>query len=323
MKVLRAVATQAPAGVVVGDTSLDDAVVLRWPHGSVNGPYLVQTIDFITPVVDDPRTFGAIAAANALSDIYSMGGTPRFALAIAGFPSGTLPLWVLEEILAGGAAKVAEAGGCVVGGHTIVDREPKYGLAVTGEVMPDALVTQSGAEVGDALVLCKPLGTGLLIGALRKGDLDPGAERALIASMTLLNEAASRHMVELGAHACTDVTGYGLLGHAQNVAQKSNVDLVIESSALPLLPFALGLAEKAAMGGAAGRNLAYVEDALLCTTSSAILRLAVDPQTSGGLLISLPRKRAEELVSRLADDGVVAALIGAVVQGVGGIRLDP
>lgn len=324
MKVLRTVATEAPEGVVVGETRQDDAAVVRWPSSSVDGPYLVTTVDFITPVVDDPRTFGAVAAANALSDVYAMGGVPRFALAVVGFP-GDVPLWVLEEILAGGADKVREAGALVVGGHTVKDAEPKYGLSVTGEVSQEALIRQEGAQVGDALVLTKALGTGLLIGAYRKDALDSAHEATLIASMLRLNAAASHHMVAVGAHAATDVTGFGLLGHAYNLAHASNVGLVIEGSALPALPGAWNRAAAASMGGAAGRNHAYVEAELDVRAEHAALRLAVDAQTSGGLLIAVASDRAEELVARLTDEGHDAARIGAVVsQGDGAtLRLDP
>jgi len=314
VKVLSAVATEAPEGVVVGDTSLDDAAVLRWPSGSVDGPYLVQTVDFVTPVVDDPFTFGAVAAANALSDVYSMGGVPRFCLAIAGFP-GDLPLWVLEEILAGGASKVREAGAIIVGGHTVKDAEPKYGLSVTGEVTPDALVTQAAARPGDVLVLTKPLGTGLLIGALREDALDAEVEAALIDSMTRLNATAAAHMVAVGAKASTDVTGFGLLGHAWHVAKASGVTLVLEGAALPALPTARDRAATASLGGAAKRNHDYVKESLELRADDATLRLAVDAQTSGGLLIAVRPDRADELLQRLHDDDVAAARVGEVTAG--------
>lgn len=313
MQVLRNVATVAPEGVVVADTGHDDAAVVRWPSSSVDGPYLVATVDVITPVVDDPRTFGAIAAANAVSDVFAMGGTPRFALAIAAFPKD-LPLWVLEEILAGGADKAREAGALVVGGHTIKDPEPKYGLAVHGDVTKEALVTQAGAKPGDALVLTKALGTGLCLAALRKETLAPADADALIASMLRLNLAAARGMRGLGAHAATDITGFGLLGHALHVAQASDVTLVIEASALPALPSARERAAQASFGGAAKANLDYVAPHLARTASEAELRLAVDAQTSGGLLIALPSGAADELVQRLTDDGHAAARIGEVVR---------
>jgi len=318
VKVLSAVATEAPEGVVVGETSLDDAAVLRWPSGSVDGPYLVQTVDFITPVVDDPFTFGAVAAANALSDVYSMGGAPRFCLALAGFP-GDLPLSVVEQILRGGASKVREAGAIIVGGHTVEDAEPKYGLSVTGEVAPGDLVTQAGARPGDVLVLTKPLGTGLLIGALRGDALEPEAEAALVESMTRLNAAAARHMVAVGATACTDVTGFGLLGHAWHIAKASGVTLVLED--LPALPTARERAAEASLGGAAGRNLAYVEASLDVRADHATLRLAIDAQTSGGLLIAVDPARADELSSRLRDDDVPAARVGEAIAGAPRLRL--
>lgn len=324
MQVLRSVATEAPEGVVVANTGHDDAAVVRWPSSSVDGPFLVSTVDLITPVVDDPRTFGAIAAANAISDVYAMGGTPRFALAIAAFPRDTVPLWVLEEILAGGADKAREAGVLVVGGHTIKDAEPKYGLAVHGDVTREALITQAGAQPGDALVLTKALGTGLLIAGLRKENLEPAAERALVASMLRLNARAAHHMAALGARAATDVTGFGLLGHALHVAKASGVTLAISAGALPALPSARERAAKAAMGGAAKCNSNYVQEDVRCSASAADLRLAVDAQTSGGLLIALPEAASGELVRRLRDEGHDAARIGEVrPRGAAALELAP
>lgn len=322
MKVLRAVTTEAPEGVVVGDTSFDDAAVLRWPDESVDGPHLVQTVDFITAVVDDPRTFGAVAAANALSDVYAMGGRPRFAMVLAGFPSETLPLWVLEEILAGGADKVAEAGAFIAGGHTVNEAEPRYGLAVTGEVWPENLVTQAGAQLGDALILSKALGTGLAIAALRRGALSEAHERAVVESMLRLNAKAAEHMGVVGANACTDVTGFGLLGHALTIAKASNVTLVLDGSALPALPGASALAASSAVAGASLRNLEHVEPSLDNRASGVALRLALDPQTSGGLLVSVAAERASELLQRLADDDIQASRIGEVVPGEGTLRLE-
>ena len=319
MQVLRAATTGAhPEGWVVGDTALDDAAALRVVHPSVDGgPLLVQTVDFITPVVDDPHVFGQIAAANALSDVYAMGGEPRFCLNIVGFPSDRLPLSVLEGILRGGASKVREAGAIIVGGHTVKDAEPKYGLSVTGIVEEDVLVTQAGAKVGDALVLSKPLGTGLVIGGARGGAVDEATVAAAVQSMCTLNRVTTAAMREVGVNAATDVTGFGLLGHALHIAERSGVAIAFDAE-LPALPGARERAAKASLGGAAGRNLAYVQDALTNQPAHEALRLAVDPQTSGGLLIAVAPDRIDALLSRL--DG--AARIGTVDAGpAGSLRL--
>lgn len=323
MKVLRALTTEAPEGAVVANTGHDDAAVVRWPASCADGPYHVSTIDVITPVVDDPYTFGAVAAANALSDVYAVGGTPRFALAFAAFPSDALPLDVLQAILQGGADKAREAGALVVGGHTVKGAVPMYGLAVHGEVSARALVTQAGARPGDALVLTKPLGAGLLVAAHRRDELAADEEAALLASMLRLNARAAHHMVALGARAATDVTGFGLSGHALHVARASGVALVLEASALPALPGARERAASARVGGAARCNLDYVASALSSRASDAALRLAIDPQTSGGLLVALEPDAADELVRQLRDEGHDAARIGEVRAGAPSLTLVP
>ena len=315
MKVLGTTRTGEPDAWLVEDTDRDDAAVLRPVGLSVKTDLLVHTVDFITPVVDDPGLFGQVAAANALSDVYAMGGTPRFALNLVGFPSDTLPLSVLEGILAGGRQKVEEAGAVVVGGHTVVDAEPKYGLSVTGVVSQDRLVRQAGARPGDALVLTKALGTGLLIAGMKKRALTDEAEAALLASMTRLNRRAADAMGSVGVHAATDVTGFGLLAHAHHLAQASGVRLEIEAKALPCLPLARERAAAASLGGAAGRNLAYIEPMLSGTTSHESLRIAVDAQTSGGLLIAVPKDRTAALISRLESGGDLGTRIGRVVDG--------
>lgn len=304
-----------PDGRVVGQTDRDDAAVLRLAELSPEGPYLVSTVDVITPVVDDPYVFGQVAAANALSDVYAMGGEPRFALAIAAFPRDRLPLEVLGGILRGGADKVREAGAAVVGGHSIADPEPKYGLAVTGMVSRERLVTQAGARAGDVLLLTKALGTGLLVGALRQEELAPDEERALVASMTRLNASAARCMAEVGATAATDVTGFGLLGHAHHLALSSGLSLELDPEALPALAGARERAAKASHGGAAGRNLTYVEPVLSGLAPDAGLRLAIDPQTSGGLLIAVAPEQAGRLALALAASGAQGARIGRVAPG--------
>lgn len=306
----------------MGPSSLDDAAVMRWPVTSAtsSGPLLVQTVDFITPVVDDPFIFGAVAAANSLSDIYAMGGEPRFALNLLQFPRKVdgepVPLDVLREILRGGSDKAHQAGVSIVGGHSIVSPEPTYGLAVTGEVRQEQLVTNAGGKPGDALILTKAIGTGLLIGALKKGQLSEGSERALVASMTMLNQTAGSAMVQARAHAATDVTGFGLLGHASHMAKASGLRVQIEADAVPLLPDARTLAADASMGGAAGRNWAYVEGSVSGSTHHVSQRLFADPQTSGGLLIAVAESRCRELVQRLHDgDCEAATVIGRLAEG--------
>jgi selenide,water dikinase len=286
--------------------------------GSVDGsgPYLVQTVDFITPVADDPFVYGAVAAANALSDIYAMGGVPRFALNIVAFPTARAPLEVLGRILDGGAAKALEAGIPIVGGHSICDREPKYGLVVTGEVSAERLATNRGARPGDLLVLTKPLGTGLLVGALRAEALPEGDTAALYESMMALNRAAAEEMARVGVHAATDVTGFGLLGHAMQMMRASGVAAQIDLDALPLLPGARALAAKAGIKGAAQRNWDYVERSISSRGDDALTRVAVDPQTSGGLLIAVSAARATALLDALGASSVGAArIIGRVVDG--------
>ena len=309
---------EAPEGLIVGSGSLDDAAVLRWPVGSAqqDAPHLVQTVDFITPVVDDPYVFGAVAAANAISDIYAMGATPRYALNIVCFPSDRLPLEVLEKILAGGADKAREAGVVIVGGHTVNDAEPKYGLAVTGEVAPERLITNAGARAGDLLVLTKPLGTGLLIGALRGGALASTKREALEASMLRLNAAAAECAIGARASAVTDVSGFGLLGHAHHLLMASGLSATVDTDHLPSLPGASELASEAKITGAAGRNWSYVEDRVSGKLESPGHRLVVDPQTSGGLLIAIAPERSERLLTDLRASGDGAAcVVGEVRDG--------
>lgn len=249
---------------------------------------LVQTVDFFAPIVDDPFLFGQIAAANALSDVYAMGGEPLTALNIVGFPSDKLPLEVLREILRGGQEKVHEAGAFIVGGHTIIDEELKYGLAVTGRAHPKRLLTNAAAKPGDKLVLTKPIGTALLATVAKRGDLPEPELRALGDSMRALNARASAAALEVGARCATDVTGFGLLGHASHIARASKVTLRIDVGAVPLLPGARAAAARGVRTGGADRNLQYLESLVNWGTRSEVDRvLMVDPQTSGGLLVAL------------------------------------
>ncbi len=288
---------------------------------------VVQTVDFITPVVDDPYPFGAIAAANALSDIYAMGARPLYGLNIVGFPARRLPLDVLDEILRGASDKAAEAGMSLVGGHTIVDTEPKFGLAVTGIVHPGRIVHNSTARRGDVLVLTKPLGTGLIATAHKRGLTDDETVEAVVALMAQLNHAAAEAMIDVGVHACTDVTGFGLLGHLREMVVGSGVSATLWMQAVPVLDAARGFAAYGMAPGGTMNNLAHVEPYVdvVPSVSKTDLVLLADAQTSGGLLISLPAHRLDALLDALHRRGVKdAACIGEVVDGEAGrIRVVP
>jgi selenide,water dikinase len=271
---------------------------------------LVQTVDFFAPIVDDPYQFGQVAAANALSDVYAMGGEPLTALSIVGFPSGQLPLSVLTEILRGGQDKVHEAGASIIGGHSIIDDELKYGLSVTGSVHPDRILANTGARSGDVLVLTKPLGTGFVTTAVKRGIIDAAVAAATVDSMSTLNRDASRAAVAAGAKCATDITGFGLLGHALNIARGSNVTIRIQSSDLPVLPGALDAWRAGATPGGAERNDAYVrQQTSWGSTEPFFDALVIDPQTSGGLLVSLPAPVVGDYLSRVPQ----AVVIGEVL----------
>jgi selenide,water dikinase len=288
--------TRTDPRLLVGRESFDDAGVYRVADDLA----LVQTVDFFAPIVDDPEAFGAIAAANALSDVYAMGGEPMTALALAAFPVGQLPLAVLTAILAGGQAVVHAAGALVVGGHTVTDEEIKYGLAVTGRAHPDRLLTNAAARPGDRLVLTKALGTGLVATAVKRGAAAEGAEAAMIASMRRLNAEASRAALAVDARCATDVTGFGLLGHAAHVARASGVTLRLEAARLPVLPGAHAAFEAGMRTGGAERNAAYVASEVAWSADDAWTRaLCVDPQTSGGLLVAVPARRVVEYLARV------------------------
>jgi selenide, water dikinase len=296
-------APDADPALLVGLAPSDDAAVYKLDDDRA----LVFTLDFFPPIVDDPRDFGAIAATNALNDVYAMGGSPLLALSIAVFPE-RLSGEVVGAILAGAAAKVREAGGVLAGGHTLRDEEPKYGLAVVGTVSPDHVWTKAGARPGDALYLTKPLGTGLLVHVGR------GNEAAGV--MTTLNAAAAHVLQPLEPHAVTDVTGFGLIGHAHEVALRSGVRVDLAATALPALPGALELAAAGVRTGGDRRNRDYVGDALTVDgATEAEVALAFDPQTAGGLLVSLPPDRCASL-------GGTAVRVGSVREGAG-VRLGP
>jgi selenide, water dikinase len=286
--------------LIVGRETFDDAGVFVLSDDLA----LVQTVDFFAPIVDDPYLFGQIAAANALSDVYAMGGEPLTAMNIVGFPTGKLPIEVLTDILRGGQDKVHEAGALVVGGHSIIDEELKFGLSVTGRVHPKRIFSNAKAAVGDRLVLTKPLGTGLLATAAKRGTLGTAEADALYASMRLLNAAASRAASTIGVTCATDVTGFGLLGHASHIATASNVTIVIHGDRVPALPGARAAWDAGIRTGGAERNDEYLESRVEWGSASDAMRaLLIDPQTSGGLLVAVPAARLAEYLS-LVPEGV-------------------
>jgi len=298
--------------------SLDDAGVYQLTDDLA----IIQTIDFFTPIVDDPYTFGQIAAANALSDVYAMGGKPLTAMNVVCFPTKSLNILVLKDILRGGLDKMREAGVTLMGGHSIDDAELKYGLSVTGTVHPKRLVTNSGAKVSDKLILTKPLGTGIISTALKAGMVDEETVTRLTKCMSTLNDKASELMQEVGVHACADITGFGLLGHACQVAQSSQVGINIYHASPPFLPKAEEFAKQGFCPGGLHRNREFYSAAVVIANEvpSHIQDILFDAQTSGGLLICLAPRKAELLQEKLRQAGVEdAAIIGEVVSGPSGV----
>ena len=305
--------------VLVGSSTADDAAIYRLSDELA----LVLTTDFFTPIVDDPYEFGAVAAANALSDVYAMGGRPITALNLVGFPDETLDASVLAEILRGGAEKAKEAGIDIVGGHTIKSDEPIYGLAVTGTVHPARVVANAGAKPGDVLVLTKPIGLGIITTAAKQ-DKDPlGAIREAIRVMTTLNRAACEAMLEVGVHAATDVTGFGLLGHLRNMVAASDCTAVIKRSDVPVLDAAVRYVSEGIAPGGSHANARFLAEWVdFGETSKEDQLLLCDAQTSGGLLIAVPAERSEQLVRGLRDRGTLcAAVIGHFESGPPRIRV--
>ena len=298
--------------LLVGLDPADDAAVYRLD----NQRAIVFTVDFFPPLVDDPRAFGAIAATNALNDVFAMGGVPLLALSIAAFPE-ELPVEVLGEVLAGADERVRAAGAILAGGHTIRDAEPKYGLAVVGTVHPDAIWPKAGAKPGDVLFLTKAIGTGIVLQAERDGVAPPGSLEGAIASMLELNRDAADVLRPFTPNAVTDVTGFGLLGHAHELASRSGVRAVIDAGSLPLLPAARDLAEQGVRTGGDRRNRDYAGPHVESDADVALEALAYDPQTAGGLLISLPAERGAVLEATFASRGLIAARIGTVEPGAG------
>lgn len=299
----------------------DPNVLVGFDHADDAGVYqvapdlaLVQTVDFFTPIVDDPFIFGQIAAANSLSDVYAMGGRPVSALSIVAFPQ-KLPVETLEQIVLGGHAKMEEAGCSVIGGHSIADDEIKFGYAVTGLVSPDRVLANSGARPGDALVLTKRLGTGVLSTALKRNAANPAHIEAAVQSMCMLNRAACEIMLRHAVHAVTDITGFGLLGHAREVAAASRARLEIDHSRLQFLPGALDAARAGHQPGGLKNNREYISGCVEMRVQlpPEIEALLYDPQTSGGLLISVDAGEAAALEAELHEAGVPAAVIGRVL----------
>ena len=281
---------------------------------------LVVTVDFFTPIVDDPYDFGRIGAANALSDLYAMGAQPLFGLNLVGFPRKLLGEGILERILEGGGEVCREAGIPVLGGHSIDDAEPKFGMVAVGEVHPDCLVTNAGARVGDVLVLTKPLGSGVVATAIKEGAAPEDVTRTAVDTMTTLNKGASEALGCVGAHAATDVTGFGLLGHLRNMLRASGVAATVRADDVPLLPGVIPLIEAGHVPAGSARNLTDLgEDVLWHADVPAHIRTALtDAQTSGGLLISVPADGAEELLEELQGKVIVAAVVGRIVEGPAG-----
>ncbi len=298
------------ANLLVGFETSDDAAVYRIDDSTA----LIQTVDLFPPIVDDPYQFGQIAAANAISDVYAMGGTPKLAVNILCYPE-KLPKEVVQAILQGGHDKVREAEAVIAGGHTMKDPEPKYGLCVTGFAKPDRIITNNNAKPGDLLILTKPLGTGILTTAAKAGLVAQTVETAVTASMAMLNKKACQIMGRYPVHSCTDVTGFGLLGHAFEMGAGSGVTVSLEADAVPLLPEVVNMAGMGIIPAGAYANRDYLTDKIEIdpTIPLALLDALFDPQTSGGLLISLPEKDAAALLRDLKGEIPCAEIIGRVL----------
>jgi len=315
-ELLDTIAPEADPDLLVGLAPSDDCAVYRLDDERA----LVFTVDFFPPIVDQPADFGSIAATNALNDVFAMGGQPLLALSIAAFPE-SLPSDSVAELLAAAADKVREAGAVLAGGHTLRDEEPLFGLAVVGTIRPDRIWTKAGAETGDLLYLTKPLGTGLLVHGRKTGSVGDEALVEAVRSMQTLNAEAAGLVRSFEPHAVTDVTGFGLLGHAYELVERSGVGVELDAGALPALAGALELAEAGLRTGGDTRNRAFVDAALSVDgATDAQLALALDPQTAGGLLVALPPERAEPLEREASTRGAFLARVGSVTDG-DGIRL--
>jgi len=311
--VINSLPEQSSPELIIGFNQADDSGVVRVSKDKA----IILSLDFFPAVVDDPYTFGAIAAANALSDVYAMGGRPIAAMNIVCFPHDTLDMDILSEVLKGGADKVNEAGAVVVGGHTIRDKELKYGLSVTGVINPEKLVRINGAKPGDMLILTKPLGSGIYSTALKNGALDEEEEKLLYRVMSDLNRIAGEEMTEFGANACTDITGFGFLGHLLEMMEESSTAAIINSSSLPLLPDVLSFVEKGFLTGGGLENYKFASEDVDIDgeVSKELVMVLYDPQTSGGLLVSMPEERAEDYLESIIKRGVdEARIVGRVVE---------
>ncbi len=296
----------------------DDAGI--WDLG--NGRALISTVDFITPLVNDARMWGQIAAVNSLSDVYAMGGKPLFGLNLVGWNNDELPLSILSEVLAGGLEIAEQAGMAIIGGHTISDPEPKYGMAVTGEVDPDKMLTNAGLKPDQDLILTKPLGVGVITTAIKAGIAGEEIISAAVASMTQLNDIASQVAVSVGASGATDVTGFGLLGHLGKMVLASDIEAVIDVANIEFLPGAKLYAQDGVISGGTRRNLAWIEDQIDAGSyGETDLLLLADAQTSGGLIFGVEKDKSSEACAELNERGVTAMIIGETHAGTGTIRL--
>jgi selenide, water dikinase len=315
LAVLKPASGAAHRDLLVGLSAADDAAVYRVSPDMA----IVETVDFFPPVVDDAYTWGAVSAVNAMSDVYAMGGEVMFALAVAGFPRD-FPKAIIAEVFRGGAEKVAEAGGVIAGGHTVVDAEPKYGLCVTGRVHPDRLFIKGGLRPGDRVFLSKPLGVGVITTAGKGGAASDDAMAAAVASMLRLNRVAARVASAAGARGATDITGYGFAGHAGEMIEASGAGLLISAARLPLLPHALELAAAGKFSGGMGRNRRHVETLfgsrlqIAADVAPALASLLFEAETSGGLLFSVAPDRADSVMSAFAEHGEPCWEIGEVLS---------
>lgn len=297
----------------MGHSAADDAAVYKISDDLA----VVQTVDYFTPIVDDPYTFGTIAATNALSDIYAMGAKPTMALNIVGFPADKLPMDVLVEIMRGGSDKAAEAGISIAGGHTVDDSEPKYGLVVMGLVHPDSVMTNATAKPGDALVLTKPIGTGIISTAMKAGIASQESISAAVSVMQTLNKDAAECMAKVGANSCTDITGFGLLGHLHEMVSASDVGAEINYDSVPLITGTWELADDLIIPAGTYRNHEYLSDSIIWGDGVEYEHQMIlcDAQTSGGLLMTVPEERSVEFIKSLKEAGTLAAAyIGKIIK---------
>ena len=309
----------ADPNLIVGMEHAEDAGVYKLR----NDLAIVQTIDFFTPIVDDPFTFGQIAVTNALSDVYAMGGKPLTAMNVVCFPIGKMDIAILRDILRGGLEKMREAGVLLVGGHSVDDAELKYGLSVTGVIHPDKVLLNRGAKAGDKLILTKALGTGIVSTALKRGMVEDELAAISVSSMTRLNKQAAELMIEAGnVHAATDITGFGFLGHACEMMEGSGLSMIISASQVPFFPGVQRLAENGIVPGGLHRNKQFRLPMIAVDSACPpwLLDILFDPQTAGGLLIALPADDAEQLLERMHQEGIAdAAIVGEVVAAADGV----